>query len=159
IPLGTVLDPATTRAVRCQQADLSGITLPCPTNAQGVPQPPGTLLGFVRDPFGTCGPSTTAFTLAGCNLNLLPAGRLDANAINLLKLYPQPTSSSLFSNFTNSPKLNEHRNSFDSRIDVNFSPKDQTFFRFSLVDDPEFIPSIFGGVADGGGFFQGNQTA
>src|SRR5207248_4735645 len=26
-------------------------------------------------------------------------------------------------------------------------------------DKPELIPSIFGGVADGGGFFQGNQTA
>jgi hypothetical protein len=146
LPLGTILDPATTRAVTKGVPDpVSGIT---PTSN-----------GFVRDPFGTCAASTMVFSLAGCNLNRLPAGRLDPNAIKLMNLYPLPTSSSLFSNFTNSPKLNEHRNSFDSRIDVNFSPKDQTFFRFSLVDDPEFIPSIFGGVADGGGFFQGNQTA
>ncbi|HEX7961782.1 MAG TPA: TonB-dependent receptor [Terriglobales bacterium] len=146
IPLGTVLDPATTRAVTNGQIDpRSGL--------------PATATGFVRDPFGTCAPSTTSFSLAACNLNHLPAGRLDANAIKLLNLYPLPTSSSLFSNFTNSPKLNEHRNAFDSRLDVNFSQKDQTFFRFSLADDPEFIPSIFGGVADGGGFFQGNQTA
>ena len=33
------------------------------------------------------------------------------------------------------------------------------FFRFQLKDDPQFIPSIFGGVADGGGFQDGNQTA
>ncbi len=33
------------------------------------------------------------------------------------------------------------------------------FYRFSYVDDPQFIPGIFGGVADGGGFQQGNQTA
>ena len=33
------------------------------------------------------------------------------------------------------------------------------FARFSYVDDPQFIPGIFGGVADGGGFQQGPQTA
>src|SRR5246500_5426324 len=44
-------------------------------------------------------------------------------------------------------------------MDVNFNEKNQLFFRFSLVDDPQFIPGIFGGVADGGGFQQGTQTA
>ena len=33
------------------------------------------------------------------------------------------------------------------------------FFRFSYVDDPQFIPGIFGGIADGGAFQQGIQTA
>ena len=33
------------------------------------------------------------------------------------------------------------------------------FFRFSYVDDPQLIPGPFGGVADGGGFQQGDQTA
>src|SRR6266581_827985 len=113
MPIGTILDPATTRAV------------------------PG---GFVRDPFGTCPASTTNFTLAACNLNHLPAGRLDSNTIKLLNLYPLPTKSgTLTNNFTNSPKLFEHRNSFDSRLDANFNEKNQMFFRFSLVDDPQFI--------------------
>ena len=135
MPTGTILDPATTRQIS-----------------------PGV---FVRDPFGTCGsaPAGFAFTLAGCNLNILPANRLDPNAIKLLNLYPLPTTSSLFSNFANSPKLFEHRNSFDTRMDVNFNEKNQLFFRFSLVDDPQFIPGIFGDVADGGGFQQGTQTA
>jgi hypothetical protein len=44
-------------------------------------------------------------------------------------------------------------------MDINFSQKDQVFYRFSYVDDPQFIPGIFGGVADGGGFQQGSQTA
>ena len=66
---------------------------------------------------------------------------------------------SLFSNYGNSPKLDEHRNSFDTRMDINFSEKNQLFYRFSYVDDPQFIPGIFGGIADGGGFQQGNQTA
>jgi hypothetical protein len=134
IPIGTILDPATTRQIS-----------------------PGV---FVRDPFGTCPASTTTtFTLAACNLNILPAGRLNPNAIKLLNLYPTPTSGSLFSNFANSPKLFEHRNAFDSRLDINFSDKNQLFYRFSLADDPQFIPSIFGGIADGGAFQQGNQTA
>jgi hypothetical protein len=147
IPLGTVLDPATTRPVTTGVVDpVSGIT--------------ATSTGYVRDPFGTCGPATTTFTLAGCGLNQLPAGRLDSNAIALLNLYPNPTSSSsLFSNYANSPKLFEHRNSFDSRLDINFSQKDQIFYRFSYVDDPQFIPGIFGGIADGGAFQQGPQTA
>ncbi len=147
IPLGTVLDPATTRAVT------AGVVDPVSNIA-------ATSTGYVRDPFGTCGPATTAFTLAGCGLNQLPAGRLDTNAIALLNLYPNPTSSSsLFSNYANSPKLFEHRNSFDSRLDINFSQKDQIFYRFSYVDDPQFIPGIFSGIADGGAFQQGPQTA
>jgi hypothetical protein len=144
-PKGTVFDPATTRAVTAGAVDsVSGLA--------------AASSGFVRDPFGTCAPSTTTFT-ASCGLNILPAGRLDSNAIALLGLYPNPTSTSLFGNFANSPKLFEHRNAFDTRMDVNFSDKDQLFFRFSLADDPQFIPGIFGGVADGGGFSQGNQTA
>src|SRR4029077_19858886 len=73
--------------------------------------------------------------------------------------YPAPRNSKLFSNFANSPKLFEHRNSFDASGDANFNDKNQLFFRFSLNDDPQFIPGIFGGVADGGGFQQGTQTA
>jgi hypothetical protein len=146
IPVGTVLDPATTRAVT------SGVVDP----VSGLP---ATATGFVRDPFGTCAPSTKTFTLASCGLNLIPGGRLDPNAISLLNLYPNPTNGSLFSNFANSPALFEHRNSFDARMDINFNEKNQLFYRFSLVDDPQFIPGIFGGVADGGGFQQGNQTA
>ena len=71
-----------------------------------------------------------------------------------------PTNNgTLFSNYGNSPKLDESRNSFDTRMDINFSEKNQLFYRFSYVDDPQFIPGIFGGIADGGGFQQGNQTA
>jgi len=104
MPTGTILDPATTRAV-------AG--------------------GFVRDPFGTCPASTTNFTLAGCNLNILPAGRLDANAIKLLNLFPSPNNGALKSNFTTSPAISENRNAFDTRLDLNISDKNQVFARFS----------------------------
>jgi hypothetical protein len=146
IPVGTVLDPGTTRAVTAGVVDpVSGL--------------PATATGFVRDPFG-CAASMVSFSIASCpTLNMIPGTRLDANAIALLNLYPTPTKGSLFSNFATSPKLFEHSNSFDARMDFDFSDKNQVFFRFSLKDDPQFIPGIFGGVADGGGFQQGNQTA
>ena len=135
MPVGTILDPSTTRQIS-----------------------PGV---FVRDPFGTCGNAAPGFvySVAACGLNIIPAGRLDQNAINLLNLYPNPTTGSLFSNFASSPKLYEHSNAFDTRLDINFNDKNQLFFRFSFKDDPEFIPGVFGGIADGGAFQEGNQTA
>ena len=171
VPTGTVFDPATTRALNAPcgptptnvvdpVSTFSYSNAPCPT---GVATGTIETVAFARDPFGTCGAATKTFTLAGCGLNNLSAaaaaGRLDANAIKLLNLYPNPTSGGISNNFTNSPHLFEHRNSFDARLDANFNEKNQLFFRFSLVDDPQFIPGIFGGVADGGGFQQGDQTA
>ncbi len=149
VPFGTVFDPATTRPVTAGTADpVTGLT--------------ATGTGFVRDPFGTCAASTTDFTganITACGLNMIPAGRLDANAISLLNLYPAPNGSSLFGNYTASPVLREKRNAFDTRIDFNKSDKDQIFGRFSYVDDPQFIPGPFTGIADGGAFQQGLQAA
>jgi hypothetical protein len=146
VPKGTIYDPATTRLVTKGLVDpISGLV--------------ATSTGFTRDPFGTCAASTLTFALASCNLNIISFNRLDPNAIKLLDLYPAPTSSGTFGNFTTSPKLFEHRNSFDARIDANANEQNQVFFRFSYVDDPQFIPGIFGGVADGGAFQQGPQTA
>src|SRR5258707_944960 len=158
VPAGTIFDPATTRLVIAGQVDpVSGLLAPTSTKV-----PAGTR-EYVRDPFGSCGPATLTFTPGACNLNNLSAaaaaGRFDPNAIKLLNLFPLPTGSGISQNFINSPKLREDRNAFDSRMDVNFNEKNQLFFRFSLVDDPQLIPGIFGGVADGGGFQQGNQTA
>src|SRR3984957_7590894 len=146
IPVGTVLDPATTRAVTAGVVDpVSGLV--------------SATTGFVRDPFG-CSPSLLSYSIAACpTLNIIPAGRLDPNAVKLMNLFPSPTTGSLLSNYANSPKLFEHANSFDAGMDFNINEKNQLFFRFSLKDDPQFIPGIFGGIADGGGFQQGNQTA
>ena len=137
--LGQVFDPATTRAVTCGVADpVSGITTPCGSN------PAGTQLGFVREPF------------AG---NIIPAGRLDPNAIELLNLYPVPSSSGLFNNFASNPALANNVDQFDVRVDHTFSQTDNIFGRLSFVDNPTFIPGAFGGIADGGSFSAGNQLA
>jgi Carboxypeptidase regulatory-like domain/TonB dependent receptor len=161
IQAGTILDPATTRAVTAGSVDpVTGIT--------------AVTTGFVRDPFsyngsgnafGTaaCPANTTNFSgkIASCFLNQINPARFDptGNAVKLLNLFPAPTTGTISNNFASSRPLYEHRNSFDSRMDVNWSQKDQTFFRFSYVDDPQYIPGIFGGIADGGAFQQGIQTA
>jgi hypothetical protein len=160
-PVGTVFDPQTTRGVVTGVADpISGIAGPsgCPLSSSGQPT------CYTRDPiFAT--PQTlmgvTSFTGASWAglLNQLPASRIDPNAIKLLNLYPSPTNTNLSSNFADSPVGNEHRNAFDVRMDFNKGDKDQIFARLSYVDDPQYIPGPFGGVADGGAFQQGVQTA
>jgi len=161
IPSGTVLDPATTRPTTAGAADpVTGIV--------------AASTGFVRDPFswnttanantfgtGLCPFGTTNFSSAvsACNLNNIQASRLDPNAIALLNLYPSPNLPGFSPNYNVSPIDKEDKKSFDTRLDLAFSSKDQTFFRFSYVDDPNFIPAIFGGIPDGGAFQEGPQTA
>jgi len=100
--------------------------------------------GFVRDPFPG---------------NLIPADRLDQNAIKLLNLYPNPTNSNLFNNYAANPVSSNNSDQFDVRVDHTFSDKDNIFGRFSYIDNPSFIPGPFGGIADGGSFSDGSQTA
>ncbi len=137
--LGQVFDPSTTRPVVCGVPDtVTGITVPC----SGMPA--GSQLGFVRSPF------------VG---NILPASRLDPNAIKLLNLYPAPNGAGLFNNYATNPVLKNDVNQFDIRVDQNFSDKDSIFGRVSYSDNPAFFPGPFPGVADGGSFSQGYQTA
>jgi hypothetical protein len=148
---GTILDPATTRYVAAGAVDpVSGL-------ANNTTNP-----GYVRDPFSSvCGPSTKTFTAAACpDLNMLTgpnAARIDQNAVKLLQLYPKPNSG--LGNYQDSPALYEHSKTFDVRGDINPNDKEQIFVRVSYADDPQFIPGPFKGVADGGAFQQGVQTA
>jgi hypothetical protein len=148
IQKGTVLDPGTSRYVAAGATDpVTGLV-----NNSGS-------AGYVRDPFGytTCA-TTTTITTGGCTgLNQLPSARIDQNAVNVLGLFPAPNSG--LNTYANSPALYEHRDQFDIRGDYNPNDKEQIFARYSFSDDPIFIPGIFGGVADGGGFQQGDQSA
>ena len=138
--LGQVFDPSTTRSIYCGVADpVSGITAPCSTGSAN-----GSQIGFAREPF------------AG---NMLPAGRLDANAINLLNLFPASNNSGLFNNYASNPVINNDTDQFDVRVDHTFSSKDSAFGRLSYSRNPDIIPGPFGGIADGGAFYAGIQNA
>jgi len=153
-PAGTILDPATTRPVTAGEKDpVTGITAPAGAT------------GYVRDPFyagslvGITNFTSLCATDATCQLNLLPAGRLDQNAVKILGLYPAPNGTIYGENYTSNPDLIENREAFDIRMDYNKGDKDQIFGTFSWVNDPQFIPAPFTGIADGGAFQQGDQPA
>jgi outer membrane receptor protein involved in Fe transport len=129
-PVGQIFDPATTRPVTAGQVDpVTGAT--------------ATGTGYVRDPFSG---------------NIVPNSRIDPNAVRLLDLYPLPTSPGLFNNYASSPIQNLSTNSFDVRVDQNFSDHDTAFARVSYTSNPRFVPGPFPGLADGGSFNMGNQT-
>src|SRR3954447_19562445 len=70
-PRGTVFDPATTRPVTAGQLDpVTGMV--------------ATTTGFVRDPFAN---------------NIIPASRLDQDALRLIQTYPSPTQPGLNNNY------------------------------------------------------------
>jgi hypothetical protein len=138
--LGQIFDPSTTRAISCGVPDpVSGITAPCPSGTST-----GSNIGYAREIF------------AG---NILPAARLEANSIALAKLYPAANNTGLFNNYGSNPISTNTVDQTDVRVDHAFSTKDNIFGRFSYVDNPEFIPGPFGGIADGGSFSSGNQQA
>ncbi|MGH9398607.1 MAG: TonB-dependent receptor domain-containing protein [Terriglobia bacterium] len=142
-PLGSVFDPSTTRAVSCGVADtVTGLAPSSSACPAGTPM--GTPAGYVREPF---------------NGNILPAGRLDPNAIRLLNLFPAPTAAGTGSNFGSHPVSRTTVNQFDVRMDNNFSDHDQMFGRVSYSDEPQYLPGPFQGIADGGAFQDGDQTA
>jgi hypothetical protein len=164
LPYGIITDPATTRPVTAGTVDpVTGLT--------------ATDSGWVEDPFYTGGPvgnmknfinlGTLCPTNSGCMLNQIPVGRIDPNALKLLSLYPAATAVNsnqdvnplITSNQASNPVLIENRVAFDTRMDWNKSDKDQIFGTFSYVRDPQFIPAPFKGIADGGAFQQGLQSA
>ncbi len=127
--------------------------------------------GSYTDPLGRTYPAGTIFDpattqqlangqyvrqpLAG---NVIPSGRLDPNAVKLLDLYPAPTQAGLLNNYSVNRKNTTDVDSFDLRLDEDFSEKDHAFLRYSYSHSPSVFPGPFTGYADGGGFGQGDQT-
>jgi len=123
---GTIFDPATTRLVTTGLVDpVTGLT--------------ATGTGYVREPFAD---------------NLIPSSRLEPSAQTLLNLYPTPTGTGIFDNYTASPLRREDANSFDVRGDHKISEEDMVFARFSYYDDPQAQDGPFPGMGDGGGYIQ-----
>jgi Carboxypeptidase regulatory-like domain/TonB dependent receptor len=160
---GTILDPATTRAIAPGAIDpISGLT-----NASSSAV-------FVRDPFYNC-------TASGCNasnynaggplagvtsftnvsqLNVIPTARQDANAVKLLGVYPAPQvttvspGTGLVNNFPSYvPIEDKNTDTWDIRIDADISPKDIVFgvYDRSLLSAhlPGYLPGVAVGETDG----------
>src|SRR5580704_8683614 len=151
----TIFDPATTRSVTAGSADpVTGLV--------------ASSSGFVRDPFYTGGSiaGMRDFTTAAqMNLmNQLPSGRIDANALKLLQLFPAASITNIsdpkyFSNnyFANRSQPDDN-NHFDVRVDQNFSQRDQLFGRVSYSRRHANFPGDFTGLGDDTGFGGGDFT-
>ncbi|MGB6132348.1 MAG: carboxypeptidase-like regulatory domain-containing protein [Acidobacteriaceae bacterium] len=139
LPTGTILDPATTRAVTAGVAD--------PTTGLIAASS-----GYVRDPFyngSIAGQTNFANAAQETLLNQLPATRLDASAIGLLNLYPSPTAPGIVNNYTSFPTVTNNSDGIDLRIDQHFSDNDSAFARYSYLDTDQVNPGPFPGIADG----------
>ena len=138
-PLGTIIDPATTRAVTAGQTDpVTGLT--------------ATANGYVRDPFyqgSLTGVTNFTTPTAEGLLNVIPSNRLDPNAIKLLSLYPSPTSSGLVGNYTSAPVNLDDNDQYGVRVDQDFSEKDTMFVRYLVSNTTNSFPGPFPGLADG----------
>ncbi len=103
-------------------------------------------------------PATTAF--AG---NVIPAGRLSAAAVNLLKSIPAPNNGTgVINNFLASGSGGFNTNQFDVRGDDQISQKFHAFGKYTRFTSNLIGAPIFGGAGGpgfGSGQFAGTDTA
>ncbi|MGH9437166.1 MAG: TonB-dependent receptor domain-containing protein [Terriglobia bacterium] len=140
-PHGVIFDPATTRAVAPGATD--SITGLMNTSSSTV---------YVRDPFyeGSL-VGKTNFVGDTALLNLIPAARLDPNAVKLLGVYPAPNASGLQNNFSWTPREPETTDSYDIKIDQHFNEKNTLFGVFDRSQISQVVPSALPGIAVGEG--------
>jgi carboxypeptidase family protein len=130
VACGTIFDPATTRLLATGQVDpISGLR--------------ASATGYVRDPI-QC--KTVANTIC--------ANRVDAVTAGLLNLYPAPTIATIYNNYTTNEFSRGDANQFDVRVDHHLNDRNQTFVRFSYLNNPQLQYGPFNGYADGGGYTQ-----
>lgn len=142
-PLGTVLDPATTRAVAAGATDpISGLK-----NSSS-----GTV--YVRDPFyaGSL-VGVTNFTGLTSQLNMIPASRMDPNAIKILSLLPTPNQPGLLNDYFADVNQFTYINQWDLRIDHTLSSKDSVYgvlsrFNETTTDSQPFSATLGSALQD-----------
>jgi hypothetical protein len=148
-PLATILDPATTRMVAAGAIDpVSGLAN---TTSSAI---------YVRDPFFANGSvaGITNFTGYSQSLNIIPAGRVDPNAVKLLSLYPNPTPGrTSFPNYYQFAAGTNNINQYDVRIDENISTKDIIFGVFNRSNETVYEPPYLPGYAEGQNYGDGDE--
>ena len=111
----------------------------------------GTPVQLVQPNSGTSGAPLS------CNgqLNVLCPGQINATALKILNLFPQPNQTlngRITNNYFSSRNAVDNTSAFDIRMDYNATAKDQAFVRTSYSNTPGTRTPVFGNVLDGGGF-------
>jgi Carboxypeptidase regulatory-like domain len=124
-------------------------------------QPPLTLVptSFQCDPSGNPLPAITTGLMAGtqavgATCNKIPSNLFDSVGKQMLALYPATTGVNPVTqtNYANVPVRKLDENSFDVRLDHNFSSKDSVFARFSYDQATSFVPGGSPGFAEASPF-------
>ena len=155
-PTGTIMDPATTRNLRCGEIDaVTGLSGPACTGSAA----PGTIVGTVRDPFytGNVGGVTDYTTVPVANLDHLPAGRIDPNAVKLLGLYPAQTRAGFINNWVAPRTYDLTINQYDLRVDSTLNQNNIIWGVWDVYDALEIQPGILPGFAQGANYGAGSD--
>jgi hypothetical protein len=114
---------------------------------------------------------TQAVQYPGQN-NVFNPNELSSVALAILNLYPKPNinGANTYNNYTTNRDSTDDRWSWDARADWNISARDQSFVRYSYLNEPSNHPAPLGPILDGGNFaddgslknfgedFVGNET-
>ena len=108
---------------------------------------------------GTADPSKPLGSACGNPQNVMCPNEIDVVAQGILNAYPQPNSNNgkLFNNYVVQRNSLDNTWQFDTRMDWNVSSKDQTFARFSYLNEPGLRPGPLGPTLDGGCFSDDGQ--
>jgi len=140
--------------------DALGHSLPANANGFGNLQNPYSSSETTAVPFacdGTGNPipaNSDGSQTGGTPCNKIPANMFDSAGFAMMKLYPQSTAPNLstLTNFADVPVRKLDENSFDVRLDHNFSTKDSIFARFSYDQATSFVPGGSPGFAEQNAF-------
>ncbi len=101
-------------------------------------------------------PGSGGATLLTCNgkQNVLCPGQISPLAKKLLSLYPLPNVNGqlTYNNFNTLRNVTDNTFQWDARADWNISTKDQTFARYSYLNEPANHPAPLGSLLDGGSY-------
>ena len=155
--MGTSRDPL---SVASSGLDSLGHPLPANANGFGDLQNPYSSTETTAVPFacdGTGNPipaNSNGSQTGGTPCNKIPANMFDSAGLAMMRLYPQSTGANLstLTNFADVPVRRLDENSFDVRLDHNFSTKDSLFARFSYDQAASFVPGGSPGFAEQSAF-------
>jgi len=136
---------------------------PCP-DGSGPAFDPGTIFDPFSNSSYTCGDGTPITLRNPIPGNIIPScatatdgACLDSAALQLVKLFPQPTISNAAGNYLSNPVSRNNQDSFDVRGDHQFTSKNSLSLTFSFNNVDAVAPDPFPGFA-GGGNFTGHIT-
>lgn len=98
--------------------------------------------------------SAGQYTRTAFNNKQIPISRISPVALNILKLYPTPTTSGITDNFSAVASQRDDNRQGNVRLDQYFSERYRTFARFSLEDNDHSEPNYWNSVATPGDFSQ-----